>query len=130
MTTIVIDSFACPGWARARTSKGRYYTDKKTKAAKDLIEAAWFAKTRTYITGPVSVHIHAEYAPPASWSKRQKAAAIGKWKPTKPDLDNVIKLVLDALSGAAFDDDKSIADLGASKTYGESDRLIITVKDA
>ena len=36
---------------------------------------------------------------------------------TKPDVDNIAKLVLDALNGVAFVDDKQIIELSVKKRY-------------
>jgi Holliday junction resolvase RusA-like endonuclease len=43
------------------------------------------------------IEVIAAYEPPASWSERRRAAAIGTKKRTKPDPDNIEKAVLDAL---------------------------------
>ena len=54
----------------------------------------------------------------------------GYTKPTKkPDLDNVIKAVLDALNGVAYKDDSRIVRIEARKEYSDSPRLEIHIKD-
>ena len=50
-------------------------------------------------------------------TKRQKAALVRKRG--TPDLDNLIKPVLDALEGIAYKDDKSIAELGSVRKVRE-----------
>ena len=42
---------------------------------------------------------------------------------TKPDLDNLSKAVLDALTGLLYEDDTQITDLGAIKRYTNLDML-------
>ena len=37
----------------------------------------------------------------------------------KPDLDNISKIILDALNKVAFNDDKQVAQLSITKRYGE-----------
>lgn len=56
------------------------------------------------------VRIQAQYPIPKSWSKRKKKEAIaGLIMPTtKPDGDNILKVVLDALNGLAYDDDRQV----------------------
>lgn len=43
----------------------------------------------------------------------------------KPDLDNVLKSVLDGLQGVAYKDDKNITNARIRKRYGEEPRLEI-----
>lgn len=45
----------------------------------------------------------------------------------KPDMDNIGKLVCDALNDIVFEDDVQIVRLNARKIYGEKARLLITV---
>lgn len=46
----------------------------------------------------------------AKSNKRQHAT-------TKPDIDNIIKAVLDGLNGVAFKDDKQVTSIKATKFY-------------
>ena len=55
--------------------------------------------------------------PPASWSNKRRKAALGTGVRQKPDLDNHIKLVLDALNGVVFKDDKEITAIVARKVW-------------
>lgn len=129
MTTITID-IACPGKQRPRWGQGQTYTPAKTRAYEKRIGDEYRIARGAFIDGPVSLTIEAAYAPPSSWSKKNRAAAIGTWKETKPDLDNIVKLVKDALNGVAYVDDKLVTDLAASKVWGESNALVITIKPA
>ena len=45
--------------------------------------------------------------------------------PLRPDLDNIVKLVLDALQGKAFKNDSYCWAISAQKCYGEHDSLAI-----
>jgi len=56
---------------------------------------------------------------PKSWPKwRKKKAHEGQLVPeTKPDLDNLVKLVKDALNGYAFRDDSQIVEIAAVQHY-------------
>ena len=69
---------------------------------------------------PVRVDITAHFAIPPSWSAARKAAAAGKAHQHKPDLDNIVKAVLDALWP---DGDQAIAWVVARKLWaGEGER--------
>jgi Holliday junction resolvase RusA-like endonuclease len=41
------------------------------------------------------------------------------WHVSRPDIDNIVKAILDGLNGVVFADDASVAQLVASKEYGE-----------
>jgi Holliday junction resolvase RusA-like endonuclease len=49
----------------------------------------------------------------------------GKLKYPKGDLDNYVKLVLDALNRILYHDDKQIVSLHASKQYSNYNKIII-----
>jgi predicted dinucleotide-binding enzyme len=59
---------------------------------------------------------------------RRAQALQGRLHPTgRPDVDNVAKLVLDALNGLYWRDDAQIVEMAASKAYGLTPGLQITV---
>ena len=132
-------TFVVPGEARgkqrARTVRNgsHTYTPKETLLAENQI--AWYCREAMKaaevlrLEGPVLLEFAALYNHPASWSKKKKAAAF--WKTTKPDLDNIEKLLKDALNGVAWIDDAQIAGVVKMKRYlDDSDkaRLVETIK--
>ena len=75
----------------------------------------------------VHVNIHAMFPIPKSFSKAKREKAIA-WEiapQTKPDLDNVVKAVLDGLNGVAYADDKQVTRLQIEKLYDGRPRLDI-----
>ena len=46
----------------------------------------------------------------------------------KPDIDNVMKIVLDALNGVAYKDDSRVVRVEAQKIYGDIPRLEIRMR--
>ena len=62
---------------------------------------------------------------PMSWSKKKKAQMIMQPHMQRPDVDNFLKALLDAL----YDDDSHIYDVRASKYWGESGAITITTQD-
>ncbi|WP_279324518.1 RusA family crossover junction endodeoxyribonuclease, partial [Staphylococcus aureus] len=50
-----------------------------------------------------------------SWSKKKKNEMVGQYKVTKPDIDNLIKTVLDACNGHVWKDDNQITEITSSK---------------
>lgn len=108
----------------------RTYTDARTANAETWVRScAIDAGVSVPIDGPLSVLISITVAIPRSWPKRKQAAAQrGEIRPTgKPDLDNSIKLIADALNGVAWPDDSAIVSLTAAKGYGmhPSTRIVI-----
>lgn len=51
-------------------------------------------------------------------------------RPTKkPDLDNVIKIILDGLNGLAYGDDKQVVELKALKCYAKEPFVLIQIEE-
>jgi len=77
----------------------------------------------------VAVSVVAYMPIPASFSKRDKAAAMGgSLKHTKkPDADNILKAALDGINKIIVRDDSLFTDVRIRKQYSESPRLEITV---
>lgn len=67
---------------------------------------------------------------PPSWPKKKQAAALlGEVRPiVRPDLDNQIKLVTDALNGVVYRDDAQIVEMRVTKSYGPQALTVITVR--
>ncbi|MCQ2743496.1 MAG: RusA family crossover junction endodeoxyribonuclease [bacterium] len=76
---------------------------------------------------PVVISIDAYFQIPKSTSKRKKAEMlVGEILPTKkPDCDNIIKIVLDALNDVAYIDDKQVIKVSLCKMYAEEEYLQI-----
>jgi Holliday junction resolvase RusA-like endonuclease len=114
------------------TRSGRVYTPAKTRTYEDGIRLQTVIEMagRSATEQPVIVHVAAIFEPPPSWSpaKRQAATGGNAHHSTKPDLDNLLK-VLDGIcfENGAIRDDKQIIELCAFKTYGPHARLMIDV---
>lgn len=64
---------------------------------------------------------------PSSLSKKKKAEFDGKLCLKKPDIDNYIKLVCDALNGIAWEDDNEVAEVYATKRYSNNPRTEVSI---
>ncbi len=82
-----------------------------------------------YFSNELSVYINAYFGIPKSWSKKKRELALeGILRPnTKPDCDNISKIVLDSLNKVAFDDDKQVTDLSVHKYYSDEPRVEVTI---
>lgn len=78
---------------------------------------------------PVLLVITAFFAIPKSASKKAKAAMLSGETPCmkKPDADNIIKCIADALNTVAYDDDKQITRVAFSKQWSDTPRVEICV---
>ena len=80
---------------------------------------------------PLEVAILALFAPPKSVSQKVRALMLnGEIPPTKrPDADNIIKVVLDALNGVAFHDDRQVCKIYCEKIYAETPEVRVLIKN-
>ncbi len=81
------------------------------------------------LTGPVMLRFTAVFPPLASFTKAQReAAARGElYHTSKPDKDNIEKLLVDALNGLAWVDDSQIQG-GGIKRYGSPTRIDVVLE--
>lgn len=112
------------------TRSGTVYTPSETVAYEKEVKAAyWRNDGAETFHGTVAVLITAYYGIPKSAPKSAKLAMLdGTRLPNKkPDIDNVAKIIMDGLKGAAYDDDKQVVSLTAEKRYGEEPHVFVTV---
>ena len=48
----------------------------------------------------------------------------------KPDVDNVAKIILDALNKEAYYDDAQVVDFQLRKFYSDNPRVVVTIQEA
>lgn len=131
--TIVIPGDA-KGKQRPRfsTQSGRAFTPSATRTREGIIASlAMDAMAgRPIITASVEMELTATLPMPKSWpKKRQVAAMAGTERPAKkPDLDNIAKLVWDALNGIVYADDAQVVRLKATKVYGATATTVVTIR--
>lgn len=118
-------------WMRAGKKGKRHFTPEKMANYKNAV-ATLAKKSMGQIpplAGPVSCFVVVDLPIPESYSKARKArCAIGQEMPAKrPDLDNYIKLALDAMNKIVFDDDAQVCTLMSNKRYSAEPKLEITV---
>ena len=85
----------------------------------------------TMIDGPCCLDIMAFFEVPKSKSKKFKERALlGLERPTKkPDIDNIVKALQDALNGLAYKDDSSIVYLSVAKCYSEIPKVEVILRE-
>jgi crossover junction endodeoxyribonuclease RusA len=65
----------------------------------------------------------------AFYFRRPKSVKPTAAKTTKCDLDKLVRAVLDALTGIAYEDDSQVTEIFATKSYGYPARAEITVTE-
>lgn len=70
-----------------------------------------------------------EIAPTKSWTKKKlKEIELGLWRPlSKPDIDNVLKLYLDALIGVVIEDDRFVTSVSLTRKFSKKDKVICSL---
>lgn len=81
------------------------------------------------LNGNLKVTLSFYFKVPKSWSNRKKLLAIGQYKRTKPDIDNLIKTVLDAANDHLWKDDNQIVEIHSFKQYAEAPKIILEVEE-
>lgn len=122
------------GKERPRLSGGGgVYTPAKTKAYENFIKGCYIEQCGDVSFGDKSIKMSVRaYVPPLSkFNKAQKAAALrGELRPTaKPDADNILKALLDALNELAYDDDRYIYKIDVERIYSENPRTEVVITD-
>lgn len=77
----------------------------------------------------LKVSLYFYFEPPKSWSKKRKLIAIGTYKRTKPDVDNLIKTVLDAANNHVWQDDNQVVHIDSYKMYSEESKIVMVIKE-
>ena len=129
--------FTVPGPAKAkerpRVGKGgRIYTPNGTHKYEKLVKNTYQEKGIYYFDGEyISVKIIFWFEIPKSYNKaKHQAAAEGFIRPSRADIDNYIKSVLDGLNKVAYADDRYIYKIEAEKRYTEHEaRTEITIEN-
>ena len=125
---------ARPRVVRRKDGRSMTYTPDKTVKYEGLVQREYIAQSGGYQFAPdlpLIVTILAVFPVPKSESKKRKAEMLlGRMFPTKkPDLDNIAKVICDALNGIAYADDSRIVSMVMNKEYGENPGIYVSIGD-
>ena len=134
--------FSVPGEPRGKqrprvVNRGGFskaYTPKETLAYENMVKWCYEQEAKGYKfpdDAMLDVRILAYYTIPKSVSKKKRQQMVDRViRPTKkPDCDNVVKLVCDALNALAYHDDAAVVDCQVRKFYSENPRLDVIIKE-
>ncbi len=104
------------------------FPDKKTENYEGIIKqyAALAMRSTPPFEGPLRMTIRATFLIPQAWSEKRKREAV--WKTSKPDWDNIGKIVSDACNMIVYQDDAQVVEAIVQKRYGPIAGLTVTVE--
>ena len=121
------------GRPRLNSYTGQVYTPTRTKDYENLITQYFMLKYPRFkpFEGRVSVEITASFEVPKSTKKSDKNLMLeNKLNPLKkPDIDNIVKIILDAMNECAFKDDTQITILAVEKKYAQSESIYVKIEE-
>lgn len=127
--------FTVPGmpvpYARAAGGKTMHrFTPAKQRNAMGTVKlfCSVAMKGMAPLDGPIALTVNAIYPWPSSLSRRAREKPGADFKISRPDIDNLAKLVMDALNSVAWCDDARICVLHLEKYYGDIPCLRVRVR--
>ena len=121
------------GRPRLNTYTGIVYTPTKTKDYETLVEQYFLLKYPKFkmLEGRIKVSIVAYFSIPKNTKKSDINEMLdNNISPTKkPDIDNIVKAVLDSMNKFAFKDDNQITKLEVEKIYSLEDKIYIKIEE-
>jgi Holliday junction resolvase RusA-like endonuclease len=112
---------------------GIHYTPEKTRNYEAFVKmlAVEAMKGNKPIEGACTALISVYYPIPKSTSKKKALQMIdGKIYPTKkPDIDNIVKAIFDAMNGIVFIDDSQVVSLSVHKIYESQAETIVWISE-
>lgn len=116
-------------WTRARLSKTGYFYDSQ-KAFKNVMRNTIEDQhdNRPLFVGPVEMIVVFFMRLPDGKTLRERRAA-QLYHCTKPDLDNLEKILKDVCSGIIYRDDCQVAQVFKKKIYDEHPRIEFSIRN-
>lgn len=83
------------------------------------------------LTGPLNVKVLFYFAPPKSYTKKKRQQILDGelLYIKKPDIDNLVKGVLDGMNNVIYKDDNQIVSVTASKHYADTDYIEVFIEE-
>lgn len=119
------------GKCRPRVTKWGTHNTEKTILYENLVKMCYQEQCNTYTEKPLYAIVSIFYRIPKSMPKKNIEPMLkGQIRPCKkPDIDNCIKIVFDALNGIAYKDDTQIFEVHAVKRYSEIARVEVELME-
>lgn len=114
------------------TKRGHTYTPKRTVDYERMVQTLFHAEHGSpALEGPILLQLDLYFQIPKSRSKAvRKRMQQGLDRPCKrPDIDNCMKSVSDALNGIAYKDDSQIVAAVIQKFWSNEPRAVVTIEE-
>lgn len=123
---MVIVKHKLHGKDRPRFYRGIVFTPKATKDYELLVKQCYVEQDNRAFRGATGIRIEIYHKVPKSYPKsRLERIREGKEIPEKkPDIDNIIKIILDGLNKVAFADDTQVVEVISRKYWTEEDERV------
>lgn len=122
------------GKQRPRWNKVGTYTPAQTKSYEAYVKQLFCMECPQFVPmeGALRMEVRIFTAPPKSASNKKREAMLnGIIRPTKrPDVDNILKIIMDALEGLAYSNDKQIVQVQAFKLYNMRPRTEVVISES
>ena len=107
------------------------HTPEKTMSYETYVKELYVNNRLPMLEGYIRIDITAFYKIPKSTSKKKRQQMLNNelLPDKKPDVDNVAKIICDALNTIAYLDDKQIVSLSVNKFYGEQPRVVVKLSN-
>ena len=104
------------------------YTPKPTKDYEQKVKVSYNTVSKQFFDKdvPLEVDIKAYFSVPKKFATSAHSKKILSVSP--PDVDNVAKIVCDALNGVAYFDDRQICKLNVEKYYSETPKISVEIR--
>ena len=131
-------SFTIPGDPKGKgrprvTKAGITYTPKETVYYENLVRTCFWSQCpdaqplQDAVRADIDVYMS---IPQSASNRRKQLMSDGVIRPTKkPDLDNIVKIILDSLNKIAYHDDSAVTDCMVRKWYSEQPRVEVTLEE-
>ena len=121
------------GRPRLNSYTGVVYTPTRTKDYESLVEQYFLLKYPRFkaLEGRIKVNIIAYFSIPKTTRKSDINEMLeNNISPTKkPDIDNIVKSILDSMNKFAFKDDNQITKLEVEKKYSLEDKVYVKIEE-
>jgi len=115
--------------SRPRFSKYGTYNNSKYTNYKSAFLLKAKQQNKKFLTGALRLDVLFVMPIPKSWSKKKRLASVGQPHICKPDADNLVKAMLDALEGTIYKNDSQVYSINAKKIYGNNPRTIYILEE-
>lgn len=129
--------FTIPGEPKGKArpfvpKSGRAFTPEATVNYENWVKQCFIlSKGKERLEGQIEAHIEAFFSIPKSSSKKKREQMLnGDIRPEKkPDIDNIVKSILDSCNELAYKDDSQVVSLAVEKWYADEPRVEVELTE-